>query len=53
MLGAKESLDDTRFSPEDFTKVYSGFIQEMKSMKSNPEMILVSPIYSAKTVLQQ
>ena len=51
MLGAKESLDQKRFTPEDFSKTYSAFIKEMQSLPSKPEMILISPVYSAKTVL--
>jgi hypothetical protein len=52
MLGGKESLDKTKFTPDDFTKAYTGFIQEMKALKSNPEIVLISPIYSAKSVLE-
>lgn len=51
MLGAKESLDQTKFTPEGFQKTYSAFIKEMQSLPSKPEMVLISPIYSSKTVL--
>jgi len=51
MLGAKESLDQKRFSPEDFSTTYTAFIKEMQGLPSKPEVLLVSPVYSAKTVL--
>lgn len=51
MLGAKESLDQKRFTPEDFSKTYTAFIKEMQGLPSKPEIVLISPVYSSKTVL--
>jgi hypothetical protein len=51
MLGAKESLDQKRFTPEDFSKTYTAFIKEMQALPSKPEIVLISPMYSSKTVL--
>lgn len=50
MLGAKESMN-SNFTEEGFIKAYSSFIKEFESMPSKPLFILVTPIYSAASVV--
>ena len=51
MLGAKESMHEGNFTPEGFVQTYNAFVREMKSLPSSPDVMLISPIYSASSVL--
>ena len=51
MLGAKESLNQKKFTPESFISAYTSFIKEFENMPSKPLFILVTPIYSAASVV--
>lgn len=53
MLGAKESMNKEKFTPESFVQAYSTFIKEFETMTSKPLFLLVTPIYSAASVLAQ
>jgi len=53
MLGGKDSFYHKNFTPEAFVTKYSKFIDELKSMPSKPEVMLISPIYNLASILQQ
>ena len=50
MMGGKESINVENFTPEEFVNGYSGFISTLQNMTSKPNIMLISPIYSAATV---
>jgi len=51
MLGAKESLNEDDFTPSGFVQTYNAFVKDMKSLSSHPQMMLVSPVYSASSIV--
>lgn len=51
MLGAKESMNEGSFTPEGFVENYNAFVKDLKSMPSSPFVMLVSPIYSASSII--
>lgn len=51
MLGGKDSFYDKTFTPEKFLTEYTNFINEVKSMPSKPELLMISPIYNAASIV--
>lgn len=53
MIGGKDSFQVNNFTSEEFIEKYSAFINETQSMPSAPYMVLVTPSYSAASVIAQ
>jgi len=53
MIGGKDSMYYKNFTPEGFVQQYTNFIKEMQAMPSSPNVLIVSPIYTASSVLAQ
>lgn len=53
MIGGKDSMYFKNFTPEGFVQQYTNFIKEMQAMPSSPNVLIVSPIYTASSVLAQ
>jgi hypothetical protein len=51
MLGAKESMNEGNFTPDGFVQTYNAFVKEMKSLPSRPFVMLISPIYTASSII--
>jgi len=51
MIGGKDSMNYKNFTPEGFSAKYSEFIKMVKAMPSSPELLLISPIYNAASVV--
>lgn len=51
MLGAKESMNQANFTPDGFVQSYNEFVKDMTNLSSKPQMMFISPIYTASGII--
>jgi hypothetical protein len=53
MMGGKDSFQKKNFTGDSFVEKYTAFIKELQSMPSSPYIMLLTPIYSAASVIAE
>jgi len=53
MIGGKDSFQKKNFTGDAFVEKYTAFVKELQSMPSSPQIMLLTPIYSAASVIAE
>jgi hypothetical protein len=53
MIGGKDSFAQKNFTANSFVDQYTSFVKELQGMKSSPYIMLLTPIYTAASVLAE